>query len=188
MRALSAWGRPHSPWKNGGGVTAEVAVHPAGATLETFEWRVSHATVLTPGPFSLFEGVDRTLAVVSRGALVLEDSKRRVRLESSDEPHAFAGEDAVTASVVGPPIEDINLMTRRSSHHGSLERLLIREGTVLGEPDASAVVIALDRAMIGSRTLSPLDAVWLDVGEMAAFAPQYSPARLIVARIWERPS
>ncbi|WP_210147850.1 HutD family protein [Aromatoleum petrolei] len=30
-------------WKNGGGVTLEVALQPAGAGLTDFDWRVSSA-------------------------------------------------------------------------------------------------------------------------------------------------
>ena len=51
------------PWKNGGGETVEVIVHPEGASLSDFGWRVSMATVASDGPFSVFPGIDRTLAV-----------------------------------------------------------------------------------------------------------------------------
>ena len=40
------------PWKNGGGQTTEIVVHPAGATLAEFDWRVSIADVDADGPFS----------------------------------------------------------------------------------------------------------------------------------------
>ena len=51
------------PWKNGGGTTAEVAVHPPGAGLDDFDWRISMADVAVDGPFSRFPGVDRTLVL-----------------------------------------------------------------------------------------------------------------------------
>jgi environmental stress-induced protein Ves len=53
------------PWKNGGDETTEVAAGPPGASLETFDWRISMAHIAQSGPFSLFPGVDRTLAVLS---------------------------------------------------------------------------------------------------------------------------
>jgi environmental stress-induced protein Ves len=40
-----------APWKNGGGVTREVAAFPAGAGLDAFVWRVSIADVAQAGPF-----------------------------------------------------------------------------------------------------------------------------------------
>jgi environmental stress-induced protein Ves len=188
MRTLSTWNRPVSPWKNGGGFTYEVAAFPAGATLESFEWRLSHATVSAAGPFSTFEGIDRALLVISAGALILHSpNANAVRLDRTSAPHAFAGEEAITADVVGPPIEDLNLMTRRSSRRGSLERLRLHEATPIGELEADTVVVALDRAAIGGRMLTPHDAVWLEPGEMATLSPLYAPARLAIARIWRRP-
>ncbi|MEC4600651.1 HutD family protein, partial [Burkholderia vietnamiensis] len=43
-----------SPWKNGGGVTREIAAYPPGAALDAFAWRVSVADVGAGGPFSRF--------------------------------------------------------------------------------------------------------------------------------------
>ena len=50
-RLLRAAERRAEPWKNGGGVTREVAA--CGAEVETgdFDWRVSIAEVAAPGPF-----------------------------------------------------------------------------------------------------------------------------------------
>ena len=38
---------PATPWKNGMGRTRELAVHPAGAGMDDFIWRVSVAEVIT---------------------------------------------------------------------------------------------------------------------------------------------
>ena len=59
------------PWKNGGGETVEVIVHPEGASLSDFGWRVSMASVASDGPFSVFPGIDRTLAVLSGDGMAL---------------------------------------------------------------------------------------------------------------------
>ena len=59
------------PWKNGQGATREIAVHPEGASLDNFMWRVSLAQVNAPGPFSLFRDCDRILCVVRGGPLYL---------------------------------------------------------------------------------------------------------------------
>jgi len=52
------------PWKNGAGSTTEIAVFPQDAGFTDFDWRVSLATIGADGPFSVFPGVDRTLALV----------------------------------------------------------------------------------------------------------------------------
>lgn len=38
------------PWKNGKGVTLELAIAPTDADLSNFEWRISSARVEGPAP------------------------------------------------------------------------------------------------------------------------------------------
>ena len=64
MQVLRAENYRRMPWKNGGGETTEIAVFPAGAGLDDFDWRVSMARVESSGPFSVFPGIDRTLAIL----------------------------------------------------------------------------------------------------------------------------
>jgi len=45
IKLLKAADRAAIPWKNGGGVTRDVIVSPAGATLENFDWRISIAEI-----------------------------------------------------------------------------------------------------------------------------------------------
>jgi environmental stress-induced protein Ves len=44
LHVLRARDVPATPWKNGGGVTREIAVHPQGAGFDDFVWRLSMAT------------------------------------------------------------------------------------------------------------------------------------------------
>ena len=61
MRHLTPADYRRMPWRNGGGVTTEIAIAPDGAGLvgERFLYRVSIADVMSDGPFSRFEGYDR---------------------------------------------------------------------------------------------------------------------------------
>ena len=52
------------PWKNGLGETLEVARSPDGHSLDAFDWRVSVAPVIAGGAFSVFPGIERTIAVI----------------------------------------------------------------------------------------------------------------------------
>jgi len=72
---LRAADRIAVPWKNGGGLTREVAAHPPYSDLGNFDWRVSLAEVARGGPFSPFPGVDRHMAVIS-GRMELSISGR----------------------------------------------------------------------------------------------------------------
>ena len=48
MRTLREADYRRMPWKNGGGETIEMMVSPAGASFDTFDWRVSMAYVGEP--------------------------------------------------------------------------------------------------------------------------------------------
>lgn len=105
------------PWKNGQGVTTELAV-ARRAGEDGFDWRISTATVAAPGPFSEFPGIDRSLAIIRGGTLALEvEGRPGVTLGTRTPPYAFGGELAVSSTpaldVDGVPIDDFNVMTRR---------------------------------------------------------------------------
>ena len=60
-----------TPWKNGGGVTRQIAIDPPGSGLDDFGWRLSTAEVAQDGPFSRFDGVDRQLHILAGEGLDL---------------------------------------------------------------------------------------------------------------------
>lgn len=108
-----ARGRVFRPWKNGGGRTAEIAIFPVSADIDTFSWRVSVASVASDGPFSGFPGIDRVLSVIEGGPMVLETGGREHTLDETSPPFAFTGEAPVMARLLGPPLLDFNVMCRR---------------------------------------------------------------------------
>ena len=92
------------PWKNGGGSTTEIMIEPPGAQFHDFDWRISLATIAQDGPFSLFPGVDRTLALVEGPGLMLDiDDSGRFVLGDEDTIIEFAGESAINATLNGGP-------------------------------------------------------------------------------------
>ena len=106
------------PWKNGGGVTEEIATHPEAASLEHFDWRVSIAEVARDGPFSRFPGIDRTIALMEGAGMRLSGGQRDVLLGTPFEPYAFAGEDSIECALVSGPVRDFNAMMRRDRARG----------------------------------------------------------------------
>jgi environmental stress-induced protein Ves len=111
-------------WRNGRGVTRELAAWPAGSGDGAFDWRLSIATVSEPGEFSGFPGVERILTVLRGEALVLTHGEvaPRVRLRRL-EPHRFAGEWPTVAELPTGPIEDFNVMTRIGRVRAEVEAL-----------------------------------------------------------------
>ncbi|KVE92376.1 HutD family protein [Burkholderia vietnamiensis] len=155
-----------SPWKNGGGVTREIAAHPPGAALDAFAWRVSVADVGAGGPFSRFDGVDRTLVLLSGAGMTLaEAGGARHVLDTPLARADFAGEAAIDATLHDGATRDFNLMTRRSAARATLA--VWRAGTHRVERADTVLLFcaagALEVAIGGARyALQELDTLRLD--------------------------
>ena len=114
MRVIRSAEYRRMPWRNGLGETAEIAISPPGAALDQFEWRISMATIAAPGPFSAFAGIDRTLTVLSgAGFRLVLDAQPAVELTPRSAPVSFRGESEASAQLIGGPVTDLNVMTRR---------------------------------------------------------------------------
>jgi environmental stress-induced protein Ves len=152
--------RVFRPWKNGGGQTAEIAVSPANAGFENFDWRISTAIVATSGPFSAFPGVDRVLTILEGGAMVLSVEAREHRLDASSRPFSFSGDVSVTARLEGEALLDFNVMVRRP-----LRADVVRGPLDVGRQGASA------RARLALLLEDRAGLVRLDLVDLAAAAP-----------------
>ncbi|SOC35982.1 hypothetical protein SAMN05892877_102279 [Rhizobium subbaraonis] len=141
MKILRYEDQRATPWKNGGGVTREIAVYSDPAVHPEFLWRVSMATVNEPGPFSRFEGVDRTIAVLKGAGIVLHAADGDTLLTREAGPHSFDGEADVTASIVSGETTDLNVMTRRGQFEHRIEQLVFdRSIAIDGETDETLIV------------------------------------------------
>lgn len=93
-------------WKNGGGVTRNIA---KGLRRDQIAWTISRADVTRDGPFSDFAGMVRVLTVVSGGAMTLKAPS--LTLETALwEPVRFGGELSITSQLDDGPLTDLNLM------------------------------------------------------------------------------
>jgi uncharacterized protein len=120
MRLIERADFQSMPWKNGGGTTTQIAVHPAHASTDNFAWRVSMATVNTDGNFSRFPETERSLVVLEGAGINLTVAGGKAeRLTCDSEPFTFAADAEAVASLFAGPILDLNVMTRRHlfSHH-----------------------------------------------------------------------
>ncbi len=163
-----------APWKNGGGSTTEIAIAPVGASLDKFDWRISLATIAAGGPFSIFPGVDRTLALVDGAGVVLDIGDEGRFVLSEDDPIVeFAGESDVSATLTLGPTTDFNVMTDRTRcHHrlgrreltGSSEFAPRGDVTVLFLLDGDSLAVCSDSERIGmvryDAVVFDTDTVW----------------------------
>lgn len=174
MRVLRAATYQRRPWKNGGGETAEIIVSPAGALFDNFDWRISMAHVATPGPFSQFPGVDRTLSVIEGNGLILAFQGRPpVSLDRHSAPLSFPGDIAVDSRLAEGPIDDLNVMTRRDRCYHRVARHGLTMPTRLQLSGKTTIVVAIGgtvEVLIDPQaaTLAPKDALLLEAHEATA--------------------
>lgn len=169
-------------WKNGKGMTTELAISEGG-TLAEFDWRISMASVVENGPFSDFCGYDRCLLLLKGAGLQLvhESSEGRRTTSSLKKPldmATFDGGSHTTATLIDGPITDFNIMaktgfwradtrTSRTAEHLTLNPLAktfvyaVAENTRLQSMNAEA-----------SRELPKGHLLQLEPGEVSVFSVQ----------------
>nr|CAD6428369.1 HutD-family protein [Rhizobium sp. Q54] len=170
MQVLRTADYRRMPWKNGGGETVEIAVHPPTAGLEGFDWRVSMATVASGGPFSSFPGIDRTLCVLTGAGLRLDiEGSGPVLLDAQSNPCSFPADVATSASLIEGTITDLNVMTRRGVFTHTVERL-VGPCSVPLKDDVRMLLCRTGRLKISTGgdilVLHPLDALLAEAGDV----------------------
>jgi uncharacterized protein len=153
VRVLRAAQRLPLPWKNGGGITFEVASFPKESTLEDFGWRISVAEVREGGPFSVFPNVDRQLAVLEGRLLLHVQGQGATELTQSSPVVKFPGDLPTSAALPAGPVMDLNVMTRRGQFTAELSRQcsIGTEAVLMSRADVT-IVMALDRIRVRSAT------------------------------------
>ncbi len=106
MRIILISDLPPVPWKNGGGVTREMALCTDDNGLI---WRLSFADVAAAGPFSIFPGLARVLTVVEGEGLLLRHQGGVIEARRAI-PVRFSGDIAIDCDLVEGPVRDFNLI------------------------------------------------------------------------------
>jgi uncharacterized protein len=174
MRILRAADHKRMPWKNGGGETTEIAIFPETARLSDFDWRVSMARVDGDGPFSMFSGIDRTLAILEGAGIDLGvEGYGPTRLTIDTEPHTFPADVATSATLIGGTVVDFNVMSRRGRVAHSVERFHGDHNSPAGAVRLAFCTGGTLTIKTGSATemLRPRDALLLDDHEAATLSP-----------------
>ncbi|MER5811985.1 HutD family protein [Streptomyces sp. NPDC002033] len=166
IRILRAEGRPAVPWKNGGGVTREIAARPEDAGTTGFDWRISLAEVAADGPFSEFPGIDRTLTLAEGAGMDLAIGGEHRLVDERFAPRDFPGDVPTGCRLLDGPVVNFNVMYRRTGTR--VRTAVVRGELALGiRPEETLLVCALDgpaalAAEPGPATaLGPYDAALL---------------------------
>lgn len=107
------------PWRNGGGVTRQIAGHSGAGSGHDggWDWRVSIAEVSKAGDFSPFPGMERVLTVVEGDLLLLTVDGAEQPLEKY-RPFRFPGGAATTCALPTGDVRNLNVITRAGSYKG----------------------------------------------------------------------
>ncbi|MFE6868031.1 HutD family protein [Kitasatospora sp. NPDC057692] len=172
VRFLPAAERPATAWRNGGGVTREVAGEPADSGPDGFRWRVSLAEVASAGPFSAFPGVDRVITVVEGPGMALTVDGTEHLVDAPFRPFAFSGDAATDCRLLGGPLVDFNVMTRRGRATADLV-LAERPGPVTVPDGATVLLVCLSgTAALDGTPLARYDAALLTAPATHALRPE----------------
>jgi len=144
MHILRSTDHKHMPWKNGGGVTVEIAISPANASVDNFDWRISTATVANDGPFSVFAGIDRTLSVLEGNGIVLDVEGVETTLTRETAPFAFAADASSVARLIDGTITDLNVMTRRGRFTHQVERIAIDDSRIVASNRGAMLIFCAE--------------------------------------------
>ncbi|GAB5080749.1 HutD/Ves family protein [Arthrobacter sp. AD-310] len=163
------------PWRNGGGVTREVASHPS-ADGSGWDWRVSLADVTKAGGFSPFPGMERLLTVVDAELLLLtvDGSERPVE---KYRPFRFDGGAATSAALPTGDVRNLNVIARAGAYKAYTSVIELSKKRAHPVFEGQVAVLLQGQASVGDGT-----GELLDLGRFDAVIDSDSPSPEILGR------
>jgi environmental stress-induced protein Ves len=159
MRIIEFASLKVQPWRNGGGVTREIAL---GGTASETAWRLSIADVTAAGAFSEFPGMERTFTVIEGDIVELTVDGVARRLERF-RPFRFDGGSTTSCALPTGACRALNVMTRKNSFGaGVLIAELSKKQPLPLQPDQFLVLLQGQAQVLdgtATRTLAPFDTV-----------------------------
>lgn len=168
VTVLDAASAERMPWKNGLGVTEQIAIWPSDAVFARgeFEARISTAQVREGGPFSNFAGFERVLVVIEGAGLVLHHGEHapRARLRIL-EPYRFAGDWSTQSELVGGAIVDFNVFTRRTSLRAGVESVRLGRRRLREPLEARHALVHVVSGLVTARLTGEEEPIALATGD-----------------------
>ena len=172
------------PWKNGAGLTRELAISPADASVDDFDWRISVAAIERDAPFSAFPGVDRCIVLLRGAGMRLRSVDGAIdrRLTQAYAPHRFSGDAALQASLIDGTCEDLNVMVRRGCCVADVATQSVSADVAAA--DAGLLLCASGEWQVGDVALKTLHALlWRSGLPRLQAHPLRAASALIVVRL-----
>ena len=151
-----------TPWKNGGGITHEIARKDGDAG---FLWRLSIAEVAIDGPFSRFDGYARILTVIDGAGIALHGADG-VLIALPLHPVAFDGATAIDGRLLNGTIRDLNLIYDPTRFAGNVELLNAPNHSQHNGPNLIGILSLSTGVQVDARPLPPGSFAHGDGGEV----------------------
>jgi len=179
------------PWRNGKGVTREIAREPPAPA--EFDWRVSLASLDEDGPFSSYPTYQRVVVLVDGPGFTLDfaDGSTQVLAERGAAA-VFQGDAAVVCRLHEGPCRDLSLMVRAPgtvlavqvldpTQRFALPVAVGAQRAVYGLAGQSELVLADAAPAAGPTLLKAGDCILLDDTDgAAALAPTGAGSRALL--------
>jgi len=136
-----------TPWKNGGGVTIDIADDyapgvPPGSWSGML-WRLGRTHIVEPAPFSDLTGFDRILTVIGGRGLWLDvEGGTSLDVREPFRPVCFRGEDRIVSRLEAGPVAVLNLLADRTKYE--IDVVILSGGEARPLDRAIHLVYALD--------------------------------------------
>lgn len=150
-----------TPWKNGGGVTIDIADDyapgvPPGSWSGML-WRFGRTQIVTPAPFSDLSGFDRILTVIGGRGLWLDiEGGAALDVREPFRPVCFRGEDRIVSRLEEGPVAVLNLLADRTKYE--IDVLILGRGDERALDAAIDIVYALEDSTVAIDDSYPLAA------------------------------
>lgn len=162
-------------WRNGGGVTRQVASRPS-ADGSGWDWRVSLADVTKAGDFSPFPGMERLLTVVE-GELLLLTVEGTERPVEKYRPFRFDGGAATSATLPTGDVRNLNVITKAGAFKGYTSVIELSKKRAQPVFDGQVAVLLQGQASVSDGTGGPVD-----LGRYDAVVGSDSPSPEVLGR------
>jgi hypothetical protein len=142
MRIIRKGEFREGPWRNGMGVSWDIASEPEGA--EDFGWRLAIARIDRDVPFSDYPGVDRIFTLIEGNGLDLDFAGGpSLAVERRFVPHPFPCDVPTFCRLRHGPCRALNLFTRRTAWRATVE--ILSSGAEIAH-DGPILLFALEGA------------------------------------------
>ena len=173
-------------WKNGRGVSWDIATQPSVRGAE-FGWRLSIAEISEDCAFSLYGPVDRVFTLIEGAGVDLVVNSRRIHVSECFKPVAFACDVSTNCALLDGRCRALNLFTARGEWDASAEVIAIPDIIDIDAKGGTALLFALkaDTSIAANGTVSVLCAgeAMVIAGDAGIISAAARGSLLYVARL-----